>query len=129
MKFTRRNFVKFGGAAVFAALGFSDTIFAKTRNDSVLANQTAESFRQLIGTEFYIWCDDFSTSAKLGRIQDFPKQTKGGESFSMFFETSLKRAEQATYNVFHPSLGNFELLLTEGRSENRCLLVATVNRI
>jgi len=128
MKFTRRDFVKLSGFAAVASIGFSGSAFGKTTND-VLSIQTAENFRRLIGTEFYIWRDDFTASATLTKVEDFPKPVRGGECFSMSFETRLKNAEQGTYNIFHPTLGNFELFLTEGRNGKRCVFLATVNRL
>jgi hypothetical protein len=128
MKFTRRDFVKLGGFATIAAFGFSGSAFAGT-NDDVLSNQTAESFRQLIGTEFYIRRERSSISARLVKVEDFPNKTKKGECFLLVFETSLKRVEQAIYNLYHPNIGNFELFMSEGLIGRRRTLVATINRL
>lgn len=129
MDFTRRDFVRLGGFAAIAALGFSDLAFA-ANGGNTLVNQTSESFRQLIGTEFYVWNESLSkTSVRMTKVQDFPNRTPDGECFSIVFETGLRKVTQATYNVFHPSIGNFELFLTEGKSGNCCALIATVNRI
>ncbi|CAN5230358.1 hypothetical protein BH10ACI1_BH10ACI1_27570 [soil metagenome] len=128
MEFTRRDFVKFGSFAAVAALGLSDSVFAFTPTD-VLGNQTAESFRQLIGTQFYISGAEVSTSATLIKVEDFPNRTENGECFSMVFETNLKKTEQAAYSIFHPSIGDFELLLTEGNTGRCCAFIAVINRI
>jgi hypothetical protein len=128
MKFTRRDFVKLGGFATIAAFGFSGSALAGT-NDDVLSNQTAESFRQLIGTEFYIRRERVSGSARLVRVEDFPDKTEKGESFFLVFETSLKRVEQAIYSLYHPTIGKFELFMSEGQTDRRRTLVATINRI
>lgn len=129
MDFTRRDFVKFGGFAAIAVLGFSDSAFA-ANDGNTLANQTSESFRQLIGTEFYVWNESLSkTSVRMSQVQDFPNRTPDGECFSIVFETHLREIKQATYNVFHPSIGEFELFMTEGKIGNQCALIATINRI
>ena len=127
MKFTRRDFVKFGGAAA-AAICLPKSIFA-AKSEDVLMNQTAQSFRELAGTEFYVWNDDISTSAILKSVEDFPHKTATGECFSMTFEIRLKRAQEGIYNMFHPKIGNFELFMTEGTGGKRASLIATVNRI
>lgn len=128
MKFTRRDFVKFGGMSAAAAIILPKFVLASNGGD-LLINQSAQSFKDLIGSEFYVWNEGVSTSAILKNVEDFPNKTEKGESFSMVFETRLRYAKQATYNMFHPRIGNFELFMSEGRSGKRASLVATINRI
>ena len=128
MKFTRRDFVKFGGMTAAAAILFPKSVFA-ANGDDLLMNQTAQSFKDLIGSEFYVWNEGVSTSAILKSVENFPHKAEKGECFSMTFETRLKRSKQGTFNMFHQRIGNFELFMTEGRSEKRASLVAVINRI
>lgn len=128
MKFTRRDFLKLGGFASVATVGFSGSVFARTK-DNILADQTAESFRQMIGTEFYIQNENTYTTATLIKVEDFPNQTKKGECFALIFKTSLKQTEQGTYNIYHSKIGSFELMMTAGRSGKNGSLIATINRI
>jgi hypothetical protein len=125
MNFSRRDFVKLGGIAAVASLGFLSSAFGQTTDD-VLIQQTAESFRRRIGTEFYMTSNDVSTVATLTDIKDFPHKTDNGESFLMEFEIPLTPKKEDIYRVWHPDLGNFDLFLTKG--ENRTLL-ATINRL
>lgn len=129
MKFTRRNFVKISGLAAFAGLALPNFAFGQVLGNDVLASQTAESFRAFVGTEFYISGENLSMPAVLTEVRDFPTETKAGECFSLVFEIRARKAQQATYNVFHPAVGNFELFMTTGKSEKRGALVAVINRI
>lgn len=128
MNFSRRNFVKLGGIAALASLGFSGLAFGKEQND-ILFQQTSESLRQWIGTEFYFTSDNTSTAATLTNIKDFPKKTPGGESFSMEFQVPLKQINEDNYRIWHTELGNFELYCTNGKNGRNRTLLATINRI
>jgi hypothetical protein len=125
MNFSRRDFVKLSGIAAVTSLGLSSFAFGQTQGD-VLSQQTSESLRRLIGTEFYFTTDNISTTAILTNIKDFPHKTENGESFSMEFEIPLKRINEAGYRVWHADLGDFELYCTAGKSRT---LLATINRI
>ena len=128
MKFTRRDFVKFSGMTAAAAIFLPKSVFASNGGD-LLMRQTAQSFKDLIGSEFYIWNEGVSTSAILKSVEDFPHKSEKGECFSMVFETRFRQTKQATYNMFHRQIGNFELFMTEGSGGKRASLVATINRI
>lgn len=128
MKFTRRDFVRLSGAAALAGFGFSGAALAGAGADAPAA-QTADSFRGLIGSEFYVYNEKISGPATLVAVRDYPAATKTGECFSLFFETAIERPEQTIYRVYHPKLGNFELFMTEGRNEKRPLLIAAINRL
>ena len=128
MKFTRRDFVKFGGMSAAAAIILPKFVFASNGGD-LLMNQSAQSFKDLIGSEFYVWNEGISTSAMLKSVEDFPHKTEKGECFLMVSETRLRHAEQATYNMFHPRIGNFELFMSEGSSGKRATFLAVINRI
>ncbi|MBS1794011.1 MAG: hypothetical protein JSS81_09165 [Acidobacteria bacterium] len=128
MKLTRRDFVKISGISALAGFGLSGRAFAGIGEDS-LAVQSSKSFRRLIGTDFYIWRENFATSARLVKLQEFSKSAPNGECFALIFEVPVKQIEQATYYVSHPEIGNFELFLTEGLNGRRRALIATFNRI
>ena len=93
MNFSRRDFVKLGGTAAVASLGFSSLAFGKTKDD-VLANLTSDSFQRLIGSEFYVTGNNLSTAATLTRVKDFPNKPANGESFSLEFQTSVKNPRE-----------------------------------
>lgn len=129
MKFTRRNFVKLGGFAVLAGITLPNSAFGQISKNNILANLTTESFRGLVGSEFYILSENLSMPSVLVKVQDFPAATETGECFALTFEVKALRVEQATYRVFHPELGNFELFMTEGKNGRRKALMAIINRI
>jgi hypothetical protein len=128
MNFSRRDFVKMGGITAIASLGFSSFAFGQTQ-DNVLSQQTSESLRRLIGTEFYFTSDNTSTTAILTNIKDFPKKTLNGQSFSMEFQIPLKRINEDNYRVWHTDLGNFELYCTAGKNGKSRTLLATISLI
>lgn len=129
MKFTRRNFVKLGGFAVLAGITLPNSAFGQISENNILANLTTESFRDLVGSEFYVLSENLSTPSILVKVQDFPAATETGECFALTFAVKAKRIKQATYRVFHPELGNFELFMTEGKSGRSNALIALINRI
>jgi hypothetical protein len=128
MNFSRRDFVKLGGIAAVTSIGFSSFAFGQKQGD-VLLQQTSESFRKLIGTDFYITNKDISTTAKLMNVKDFPNKTDGGESFSMEFQIPLKRVKEDTYQLCNADIGNFDLFLTAGKNGKNRVLLATINRL
>jgi hypothetical protein len=127
MNFSRRDFIKLGGIAVITSSGLSSFAFGQTQND-VLSQQTSDSLRQLIGTEFYFTNDSISTVAILTNIKDFKHKTTDGQSFSMEFQVPLKQINEDGYRVWHTDLGNFELYCTAGKNGKSRTLLATVNR-
>jgi hypothetical protein len=128
MNFSRRDFVKLGGIAAVASLGLSSFAFGQTQGD-VLSQQTSESLRPLIGTEFYFTSGNISTAATLTNIKDFPHKTPDGQSFSMEFQIPLKRINEDNYRVWHTDLGNFELYCTAGKNGKSRTLLATITRL
>jgi hypothetical protein len=129
MNFSRRDFVKLGGIAAVTSLGLSTFAFGQKQDSDILSQQTSDSLRQLIGTEFYFTSDNISTTATLTNIKDFPKKTLNGQSFSMEFQIPLKRIKEDNYRVWHADLGNFELYCTAGKNGKSPTLLATINLI
>ncbi len=128
MNFSRRDFVKLGGIAAVTTLGLSSFAFGQTQNE-VLSEQTSESLRRLIGTEFYFTSDFVSTAAILTNIKDFPNKTRDGQSFSMEFNVPLKRINDDCYHVWHADLGNFDLYCVAGKNGKSRTLLATITRL
>jgi hypothetical protein len=128
MNFSRRDFMKLGGIAAVTTLGFSSFALAQTQND-VLSQQTSDSLRQLIGTEFYFTTNAISTTAILTNIKDFPNKTSGGQSFSMEFQVPLKSIKEDAYRIWHADLGNFELYCIAGKNGKSRTLLATITRL
>ncbi len=128
MNFSRRNFVKLGGIAAIASLGLSNFAYGKTASD-VLANQTADDFRKLIGTEFYLANNDISTVATLVGVKDFQHKPINGESFSLEFQVPPENSKEDIYQIQHSELGNFELFMTASKNGKNQVLIATITRI
>lgn len=129
MKITRRNFVKISGFSAFAGLALPNAGLGQTVSCDFLATHTAKSFLAFVGSEFYVSGENFSMPAVLTEVRDFPPPTKTGECFALVFEVRAKAPPQATYSVFHPSIGNFDLFMTAGKTGKRALLIAIINRI
>jgi hypothetical protein len=128
MEFTRRDFLKIGSAAMVATLGSANPAFPSTGADVLIGLQSA-SFRNLVGTEFYLSADSISSFARLVEVRDFPSETKLSECFSLHFECEADQPLQSTYDVFHPEIGNFQLMMPAGKSDSRTTtMVATINR-
>jgi hypothetical protein len=128
MNFSRRDFVKLGGIAAVTSLGLSTFVLGQKRDD-ILVQQTSDSLRKLIGTDFYFTNDKVSTIAILTKINDFPNKTAEGQSYSMEFNVPLKRIKHDTYRVWHADLGNFELYCTDGQNGKNRTLLATITLI
>ena len=128
MNFSRRNFVKLGGIAAIASLGLSNFAFGKT-GSNLLATQTADDFRNLIGTEFYVTSNDLSTVATLVGVKDFPNKPINGESFSLEFQIPLRSSKEGFYQIQHSDLGNFELFMTAAKNGKNRVLIATITKI
>lgn len=141
MKYTRRDFIKFGSFAglvagtipAFAksALGqdlFSDSL--KTISDPFFF-QNAATFQTLVGSEFIVYSDDSTVSAVLSKVEISDSVRKNsGECFSLSFEMPSDNFAQNTYRMFHPTIGYFELLSVPGLRDNgRSALTAIINRI
>ena len=129
MKYTRRDFVKLSGIAAVAGFVTTGSARAQFVETDVLASRSADSFREYVGSEFYVWNEAVSTPVVLTKVQNFEAQAKGGECYALVFTTGLKKTEQDTYRVYHKDLGNFELMMTAGKNGKRATLVATINRI
>jgi hypothetical protein len=131
MKYSRRDMIKFGGLTVISSLGLSGAAIGQRRlfESDLLLTLGARSFRPLVGTYFYLSAGEFSETAILDSITELSPKTKRGECFILDFEINTDEAQQAVYQMFHPELGNFEMLLVPGRRTGKSIITATVNRI
>lgn len=142
MKTNRRNFLKTSG---FSALGLIATINLPKQvfgAGQEFALQNSESFRNLIGTNFTLYQTDSAIESVLLDVKTFApiKSTKLKQnsmvrttktnSFRLIFAVSDHNLEQKFYQVFHPSIGLFNLLMVPGVTENnQPTLSAVVNRL
>ena len=145
MKFSRRHFIKLGGATAAGTLGFGNLaigqknfLFADRLPHSLLTdplfNYTADEFRKYLGTEFYLMCPGATDTAVLTAVKSSVSRNKNArnkraECFTLSFHLPSD-APQATYTVIHPHLGTFDLLLVPGKNDKaESLLHAVINRI
>ncbi len=141
MKYTRRDFIKYGKIAFFAVgampflaektIGQSlASLHTKSGNDTLLIHN-ADSFQKLVGSEFTFYQDNSTVSAELTNVKiSKPSLKNPGENFSLDFEMPSADFEQNTYKMFHPTIGYFELLSVPGKQTNgKSLLIAVINRL
>lgn len=149
MKFSRRNFIKTGGLTAVGLVGLAispEQIFGANASGAfqtdALYSQNEASFRELIGTKFTIYSDNFAADAQLETVKNFSVQpskktnrrTAFGKSraecFSLAFILTTENLQQDVYKVFHPAIGHFDLLLVPSVSEKGApALTAVINRI
>ncbi|MDQ3130916.1 MAG: twin-arginine translocation signal domain-containing protein [Acidobacteriota bacterium] len=146
MKFSRRHFIKLGGATAAAIFGFGSFTFGQknsvTGDDfpaemfaDPLYGHGADNFRKYLGTEFSLMTKSETITAVLADVKSsvVGKNKKFGNKRAECFTLSFNLpsdAPQATYKVLHPNLGNFDLFLVPGKSDEAdSLLHAVINRI
>ncbi|HEX8198544.1 MAG TPA: twin-arginine translocation signal domain-containing protein [Pyrinomonadaceae bacterium] len=140
MKFSRRDFIKFGGAAI-AALGTSGLVFAQPNPFSVtdlpsaalgdpLLNYDSKVFRQHLNSRFTLMTEQEALPAVLVGVKDLNVSNQASrQCFLLSFRTTAQQ-HQATYKIFHPVLGYFNLFLVPGKNtDGRYLLQAVINRV
>lgn len=151
MKFSRRNFIKTGGLTAVGLVGLAispERIFGADASGAfqtdALYSQNEASFRELIGTKFTIYSDDFAADAQLETVKNFSAQSSKkpdqrtafgnsrAECFSLAFVLAAmaENLRQDVYKIFHPAIGHFDLLLVPSVSEKGATaLTAVINRI
>ncbi len=149
MKFTRRNFIKTGSLSAIGLVGLASSpsqIFGAKSSGAfqtdALYLQSSESFQKLIGTKFTIYCKDFAISSELQDVRKFSSKdvkTAGrrrgfgktnAECFSLIFLLPTEDLTQDVYSMFHPTIGQFDLLLVPSKNEqNEPTFTAVINRI
>ncbi len=146
MKFSRRNFIKLGGATAMGTLGLGNLAFGQKNSffadqlsvsslANPLSNYTADEFRKHLGTKFYLASSGATDAAKLTAVKssmvskNITARNKKAECFTLTFQLP-SNAPQAVYTVSHSRLGTFDLLLVPGKNEKaESLLHAVINRI
>lgn len=156
MNTTRRNFIKSSAfAAFFAGTGLFSSLASASENsvapgelpDDVLRDRlfylTSEDFKKYIGAQFsLIRENDVSTAQLLGVTQTIRPvriaRNPSGESrrklmretFTLSFRVLNGDFSQATYQVWHPNLGQFDLFLVPGSKQGEQIFInAVINRI
>lgn len=142
MKFSRRNFIKLGSATTLGILGFGGVSFGRTKSffaddlpagmfSDPLFGHSADVFKKYIGTSFSMITESVALTVVLSAVKSsvVPGRNRRAECFTLTFNLPSD-SPQATYAVFHPNLGNFDLFLVPGKTnEAKSLLHAVVNRI
>lgn len=146
MKFSRRHFIKLGGATAATIFGFGSFTFGQKKSVTAgdfpaemfadpLYGHGADDFRKYLGTDFTLMTEGAMISAALVAVNSSViRRNKNNrnikaECFTLSFRLPSD-APQATYTVFHPNLGNFDLFLVPGKSDKaESLLHAVINRI
>lgn len=142
MKTNRRNFLKASGFSLIGVIGLSfspNQVFGFSQG---LANLNAGSFSTLIGTNFTLYKNDSAIESVLSEVKTYApnKSTKSKQSgfvkttktnsFRLIFRVPDNNLEQDFYQIFHPSIGLFNLLLVPGNTENGApTLSAVINRL
>lgn len=157
MNKSRRNFIKIGSsAAVFAGTNLLTSVFSSAQEKSAASREfssqvlgdplfglTSENFKKYVGAEFILITDRQTVSATLSNVtqvtmpikskQTFKQAIVGNmiaENFMLSFQLSAKNFPQATYQFWHPNLGQFPLFLVPGeRKKGQTFLHAVINRI
>lgn len=146
MKFSRRHFIKLGGATAAGIFGFGSFTFGQkisvSANDlpaemfaDPLYGHGADDFRKYLGTEFSLLTEGEMITAVLADVKssvvrrNHNFRNRRAECFTLSFNLPSDMP-QATYTIFHPNLGNFDLFLVPGKSDEAdSLLHAVINRI
>lgn len=142
MKYTRRDFIKIGGFAGFG-VGLLSALSPNVHGQNLispigqvfedtLSFYNSATFENLVGSEFVIYTKNSAFSAVLNNVNadSSLKNKNGGECFTLIFELSAENFSQNTYEMFHPSVGTFELFLVPGKSPKGATLgIAVINRI
>lgn len=132
MKYSRRDFIKAGALATSFIPAFNIFGFGRANDvNETPSSQNYDSFGKLIGSQFTFFKADSSATGVLIEVKSFetPGKRMRGECFSMVFELDADNYPGDTYQIFHPSMGMFELLTVGGRSEKTSLLIGVINRL
>lgn len=153
MNISRRNFIGLGSAAVFSGTNFLTPVSAAEQKmhsgfgalsaeviDDPLFYLTGADFKKHVGKEFLLTCEAGGIAGVLSNVtqikaiksdnsaKETSPQQPVAETFTLSFRLPINDFRQATYRLWHPKLGEFDLFLVpEARS--KFLLYAVVNRI
>jgi hypothetical protein len=141
MSGSRRNFIKFGVLALFAAMPLK-SVFGQGWKDrdgnpgntptqtDPLANYTEATFRSYLNSIFQLHTVAGIVEVTLVKVDSMPAP-QNGECFALLFRGGARANLQDTYTIVHPSLGTFHLFLVPvGSDQNGAQgYVATINRL
>ena len=156
MNTSRRNFIKIGAlTGIFTGTNLLTSVFSFAQEKSAFGELpsevlgdpflylTAAEFRKHLDTEFSVLTEEVETIAVLSKVTQIRhpvKSTRGSgnsirrkptpENFVLSFRLPKSGFPQATSNLRHTHLGQFDLFLVPGSNENdENLLHAVINRI
>lgn len=130
---TRRKFIKIAGMGlgmfpVFVKSSFGGSFF---RSEGLTSFST-EGFQGLVGTEFVFYGKDRAMSSTLidVSVQTSRQKRSSTECFSLAFEMPEDGFAQGTFEVFHATLGSFDVFAVPGTSDKgKPLMIAVFNKI
>jgi len=140
MSTSRRKFLKASMvAALFAAVPLrnvsgssSNYWYANPLQDppDPLSTFSKAAFESQLNSIFQLYAASGVIEVSLKQIDNMPAPT-GGECFTLLFRGGSEALKQETYQLVHPSLGTFSLLLVPtGPDQNGAQgYVATINRL
>ena len=156
MNTTRRNFIRTSAfAAFFAGTGLFSSLASASENsvasgglpDDALGDRlfylTSEDFKKYIGGQFSLIHEKEVTTAQLLDVTQTIRPIKIArnlsgasrrkltkETFTLSFQVLNGDFSQATYQVWHPNLGQFDLFLVPSSTQGEQILIsAVINRI
>ena len=131
----RRHFLKFAGSVPATAVvpGALLTAAASQAGESMTSTAlTRQKFLALVGQSFDLSLDGeafgVARTAKLTSVEDLPHCSNHAQSFRAVFEVvSAQGAQQALWQVAHPSLGQHAIFMSPNDAQGR-VLEAVFNR-
>ncbi|HQU84921.1 MAG TPA: hypothetical protein PKY59_17410 [Pyrinomonadaceae bacterium] len=139
MKLNRRNFLISSSTTLFGAVTLANLPKQVFGANSEFVLQNANAFRNLTGTIFTIYKNDSAIESVLTEVKKYaPKNKKAladsnSESkmnrYTLIFNVPQDNLQQDYYQIFHQSLGLFNLMLVPGfNQENQPVLVAAISQ-
>lgn len=139
---SRRKFLRAGILATLFAAVPVKSIFSQGKGKDhvpppqppgqrdVLADYTKASFEPYLNSIFRLQTGFSSIEVTLTSIDDMPAP-KGGECFALVFRGGSTELPQGTYEIDHPALGTFLLLVVPSGADRNGAegYVATINRL
>ncbi|MBS1797254.1 MAG: hypothetical protein JSS81_25735 [Acidobacteria bacterium] len=148
MKITRRDFFKAGGASAIglglflAATGEIDgqkILVGSGGTNEILSSLTPDLMAKYIGRDFTFYSDQVVYQGSLIEVivpqikkpkRTFLGKTRPISGFNLRFRVQSPALGQDCYQIFEPTLGQFELLLVPGGGTNQeSDMIATFSRI
>jgi hypothetical protein len=140
MLISRRNFFRISVLPAIVSLAPSASIFGQTGKVSARRPKTLDfrDFRDQIGTTFKLSDGIIASRAVLTEVKNTEMSRESqpdaeltdSKCFSLTFQLlNTFPVSQATYDVTHSKMGEFQLFMVPGElSRNQPLLIAIINR-